>query len=206
IRGASVDITQRKATDLLLGRTRDELRQQVADLQRLHEVSSRLLELRSLDAQLGVILEAVCDLHGARRGLVWSLSRDGRQLLVDASRGYGAATLQRLADVHPGEGASGLACLERRRVVIDDTETDPRFESFRWLSREHGFRAIHSTPMIGLAGEVLGAISVHLPEPRRPTEREVSLADIYSRKAAVHVERSRAATLAAEAEHRFVVA
>src|SRR2546423_1611504 len=206
VRGASVDITARKEVDLLLRRTQDELRQQVADLQRLHEISSRLLELPALPSQLALILGALCDVHGTQLGLVWLLSRDGSRLLVEASQGYDAATLARLRDVHPGEGASGLACLERRRVVIDDTETDPRFAAFRWLSQGHGFRAIHSTPMISLTGEVIGAISVHLPQPRRPTEREVSLADIYARKAAVFTERARAAASAEEAEHRFQVA
>jgi len=206
VRGASVDITTRKETDFLLRRTQDELRQQVADLQRLHDVSSRLLELPALPSQLALILGALCDVHGTPLGLVWLLSRDGGRLLIEASQGYGEATLARLRDVHPGEGASGLACLERRRVVIDDTETDPRFAAFRWLSRENGFRAIHSTPMISLTGEIIGAISVHLPAPRRPTEREVSLADIYARKAAVFTERARAAASAEEAEHRFQVA
>jgi signal transduction histidine kinase/ActR/RegA family two-component response regulator len=206
IRGASVDITARKETDLLLRRTQDELRQQVADLQLLHDVSSRLPEIPALPAQLALILGAVCDVHGADKGLVWLLSRDVRHLRVEASQGYDAETLQRLSDVRPGQGASGLAYLERRRVVIDDAETDPRFEAFRWLARENGFRAVHSTPMIGLSGEIIGAVSVHLRDARRPTEREVSLADIYARKAAVFTERACAAALAEEAEHRFQVA
>jgi PAS domain S-box-containing protein len=206
IRGASVDITARKEIDLLLHRTQDELRQQVADLQTLHEFSSRLLELPGLQAQLELILSAVCEVHGTRRGIAWLLSRDGSRMVVEASCGYDAATLQRLSDLRPGEGASGIACLERRRVVIDDTDGDPRFEPFRWLSREHGLRAVHSTPMVSLSGQVMGALSVHLPDPRRPTEREVSLADIYARKAALFTERARAAALAEEAEHRFQVA
>ncbi|HEX6362824.1 MAG TPA: PAS domain-containing protein, partial [Albitalea sp.] len=78
VRGASVDITRRKEMDLLLRRTQDELRQQVADLQQLHEASSRLLDLPTLAAQLGLILGAVCDAHGARLGIVWLLSRDGQ--------------------------------------------------------------------------------------------------------------------------------
>ncbi len=206
IRGASVDITRRKETDLLLRQTQGELRQQVADLQRLHEVSSQLIELDTLQAQIALILRAVCDVHGTRQGLVWLLSRDGQRLRVEAGQGFDDASVRRLNDVRPGQGASGLACQERRRVVIEDTESDPRFEAFRWLSRAEGFHAVHSTPLISLSGEVIGAISVHLEAARQPTDREVSLADIYARKAAVFVEHARAAALADEAEHRFRVA
>ena len=48
LRGACIDITERRAVDDLLGRTQAELGQQVADLHRLHELSSRLLDTRTL--------------------------------------------------------------------------------------------------------------------------------------------------------------
>src|SRR5262249_14387477 len=70
LRGACVDITERKAVDALLERTQMELSEQVTDLRRLHELSSRLLVTSSLEEQLQMILRAAADFHGARRGLV----------------------------------------------------------------------------------------------------------------------------------------
>ena len=70
MRGACIDITERRAVDDLLGRTQAELGQQVADLHRLHELSSRLLDARTLAEQLQMILVALADFHGARRGLL----------------------------------------------------------------------------------------------------------------------------------------
>jgi signal transduction histidine kinase len=64
-------------------------------------------------------------------------------------------------------------------------------------------RAIHSTPLIGRDGETLGALTVHFPEPRRPTEREMRIADICARKAAVFIERARAEELARTRDKRF---
>ena len=67
------------------------------------------------------------------------------------------------------------------------------------LARQEGVRAIHSTPLIGRGGETLGALAVHFPGPRRPSEREIRIADICARKAAVFIERARAEDLARRA-------
>jgi GAF domain-containing protein len=100
--------------------------------------------------------------------------------------------------VRGGAGACGIACLERRRVVVKDTERDECFAPFRHVATHEGFRAVHSTPLLSHAGEILGAISVHFATPRSPTAREIRLADICARKAAVYIERSKAEALAQE--------
>jgi PAS domain S-box-containing protein len=202
LRGASVDITERKRMEALLRSTRDDLTQQVADLQRLHDLSSRLLELPGLHQQLEAILQALCDFHGTRLGLVWLCDRDSETLQIEASLSFSQTALQRLSPVRMGQGASGIACAERRRVVIEDTGQDERFADFRDLASEEGLRAVHSTPLISQRGEVLGALSVHFPHPRRPTEREMRLADICARKAAVFVERERAQAALHDADRR----
>jgi PAS domain S-box-containing protein len=202
LRGASVDITERKRMEALLRSTRDDLTQQVADLQRLHDLSSRLLELPGLQQQLEAILQALCDFHGTRLGLVWLCDRDCTTLNIEASLAFTAQALQRLSPVRLGHGASGIACAERRRVVIEDTGEDPRFADFRDLAADEGFRAVHSTPLVSQRGEVLGALSVHFAHPRRPSDREMRLADICARKAAVFVERERAQAALHEADRR----
>jgi PAS domain S-box-containing protein len=202
LRGASVDITERKQMEALLRSTRDDLTQQVADLLRLHELSSQLLELPSLQAQLEAILRAVCEFHGTRQGLVSLCDRDRQHLVAEASLGFSAAALERLGAVRLGQGACGSAVAERRRVIVQDTEQDACFADFRELAASEGFRAVHSTPLVSQGGEVLGAVSVHFANPRVPSEREMRLADICARKAAVFVERARAQAALHDADRR----
>jgi signal transduction histidine kinase/CheY-like chemotaxis protein len=128
---------------------------------------------------------------------------DGLRLRLVASMGLSPAARTQLADVPVGEGACGLACAARHRVVIEDTEKDARFEAYRVLAKQEGFRAVHSTPLITQQGDVLGAISVHLDTPRGPSERERALADICARKATVFIERARAQAALEEAQGRY---
>jgi PAS domain S-box-containing protein len=207
LRGACIDISERKAVETQLAQARAELSQQLADLSQLHELSSRLPEAGTLQQQLQQILQTLAQLHGTRQGLVW-LMENGNDAIpshvhVEASLGFDLRMRPEITAVELGSGASGLACASRERVVIADALADPRFEAFRPLALAHGFRAIHSTPLFGQQGQVLGAISVHLPTAREPSDREKAIADICARKAAVFIERARAQWALDESQGRF---
>ena len=73
----------------------------------------------------------------------------------------------------------------------------------REMARADGVRAVHATPLISRDGEMLGALSVHFPTPRKPTEREIRIADICARKAAVFIERARAEERVSQRDRRF---
>lgn len=206
LRGATVDITERKRMDELLAETQSMLTQQVEDLHRLHELSSRLLELDNLPSQLQAILQAHVNLHGSSKGLMTLYDPAQDCLAVVASVGFSESALQQISPIAVGSGACGLAYAEKRRVVIKDTENEPDFAQYRDLAREHGFRAVHCAPLVTAGGKVLGAIAVHFAQPHVADEREIRLTDICARKAAVFVERARAQASAIESERRFRVA
>ena len=203
LRGACIDITERRAVDDLLGRTQAELGQQVADLHRLHELSSRLLDTRTLTEQLQMILVALADFHSARRGVLALFDTGSGTLGVEASTGFTPDALARLMQTSGIDGACAIACARRERTVIADIHSDAVDPGLRALAGEEGFRAVHATPLIGLDGEVIGALSIHLDLPHVPTERECTLADICARKAATFIERARAQAAYHESQDRF---
>jgi signal transduction histidine kinase/CheY-like chemotaxis protein len=203
MRGACIDITERRAIDDLLVRTQAELGQQVADLHRLHELSSRLLDTRTLSEQLHMILVALADFHGARRGLLTLFDTATGTLGIAASTGFSAATEARLMQTSGIDGACAISCATRERTVIADTDTDAVDPGLRALAREEGFRAVHATPLLGQGGEAIGALSIQVDAPHTPTERERTLADICARKAATFIERARAQAAYQESQGRF---
>ena len=203
LRGACIDITERRAVDDLLGRTQAELGQQVADLHRLHELSSRLLDTRTLAEQLQMILVALADFHSARRGLLTLFDTGSGTLGIATSAGFTPDAVARLMQTSGIDGACAICCARRERTVIEDTESDATDAGLRLLASEEGFRAVHATPLIGQDGEVIGAISIHLDRPHAPTERERTLADICARKAATFIERARAQAAYQESQGRF---
>jgi len=203
MRGACIDITERRAIDDLLGRTQAELGQQVADLHRLHELSSRLLDTRTLSEQLQMILVALADFHSARRGVLTLFDTASGTLGIEASTGFTPDAVARLMQTSGIDGACAICCARRERTVIEDTEADGVDPGLRTLAVEEGFRAVHATPLIGLDGDVIGALSIHLDRPHAPTERERTLADICARKAATFIERAQAQAAYQESQGRF---
>ena len=85
--------------------------------------------------------------------------------------------------------------------MIEDTARDARFTGE--LALAAGIAAIHSTPLIGRDGQRLGALTVFLANARRPSERELRIADICARKASVFIERARAEDLVRQRDRRF---
>jgi signal transduction histidine kinase/ActR/RegA family two-component response regulator len=177
--------------------------QQLTDLQALHELGTRLLEARALPQQLGLILRALCRFHGARQGAVLLFDPAAPTLSVAAGEGLSEHALQVLAQLRVGEGACGLAVQTGGRVVVRDIAHDARYAPWRALAHAEGVRAVHSTPLVAPDGQVMGALSVYLPEPGEPDERLRCLADICARKAAVHTERERAQRRAQRADERL---
>ena len=178
-------------------------RRELSDLHDLHELSATLASIPNLPEQLKLILATFARIHGANKGLISIADGERGSLGVAASLGFSPRSLEDLREVKLGEGACGLACQVRQRVVIEDTERDPRYAAFSDMARREGIRAVHTTPLIGLDGSVLGALAVHLEAPRRPTDRELRIADICARKAAVFIERARAEDLVRQRDRRF---
>ncbi len=178
-------------------------RRELSDLHELHELSATLASIPALPDQLKLILATFARIHGAGKGLISVVDGNRGSLEVAASLGFSPRSLDELRHVKPGDGACGLACQVKERVVIEDTEHDPRFAAFAGLARREGIRAVHATPLIGRDGAVLGVMSVHLDTPRHPSDRELRIADICARKASVFIERARAEDLGRQRDQRF---
>jgi PAS domain S-box-containing protein len=178
-------------------------RRELSDVNELHELSTTLATLPRLPDQLKLILNTFANLHGAERGVITVWATDREHLNVAASLGLGPRALDELRKVLVDDGATSIACVDKTRVIVEDTETDARFEKVRELARAEGFRSVHSTPLFSRDNELLGALTLYFTTPHKPNEREIRLADICARKAAVFIERSRAEDLVSQRDRRF---
>jgi PAS domain S-box-containing protein len=185
------------------GYYRNLSRREIKDVTDLHELSATLASVPKLPDQMKLILSTFVRMHGASSGLISTVDGARQRLNLEASLGFGPRALDDLRERRGDDGAGGLACVQGGRIVIEDTETDPRFTESRELARREQIRAVHSTPLISLDGQVLGALTVHFPKPHRPSERDTRIADICARKATVFIERGRASEGVRQRDRRF---
>jgi PAS domain S-box-containing protein len=168
-------------------------RRELSDLHELHELSATLASVPALAEQLQLILATFVRIHGGTQGLIASRDADGEVIGPFASVGFDRKPVAEL----------GAACIGPARLVVEDLGRDGRFETMRRAGHLTGARALHSTPLVGRDGEILGALAVFLPRPRKPSDREIRIADICARKASVFIERARAEELVRQRDRRF---
>ncbi|HTU68078.1 MAG TPA: ATP-binding protein [Steroidobacteraceae bacterium] len=178
-------------------------RREIKDVTDLHELSATLASVPNLPDQLKLILSTYVRMHDAASGLISTLDAAGGRLQLEASIGFGPKAIEELRARRGDDGACGLACVEGSRIVIEDTETDPRFAESRELARREHIRAVHATPLITRDGHVLGALTAHFSKPYSPSERDIRIADICARKATVFIERARAEEGVRQRDKRF---
>jgi two-component system NtrC family sensor kinase len=81
-----------------------------------------------------------------------------------------------------------MAIRTRKRVVIEDVDSDADYTPGRSVAAMAGYRAVQATPLISRGGDLLGMLLTHFRQPRRPTDRELRIIDLYARQAADFIE------------------
>ena len=176
------DISARKAGEQQVFGLQRELVEQLDDLRQLHEMSLRLSKTLELKPILEETLRTAVAVEGTDLGLVSLCEPDQDQFEVGASQGFSSEFLAEVDRIPPAGTARGITFQERRRVVVEDMETDPQFSQFAKVSRRAGVRAVHSTPLITRLGKIVGVLSTYFREPHRPTDREIQFIDLCARR------------------------
>lgn len=168
---------------------------------------NKILEMIATGKPLATVMHELCC-------LVDSISTDSRAsvLLVDSNNclRVGAAPhfpkeFMMLVDgikIGPSVGSCGTAAYRKEQVIVTDMETDPLWEDYRELARQHGLRAGWSTPVLSSDRSILGVFGIYWGDPRTPTPAQYRLIDQVTHLASVAIERQRSQE-AIRASERF---
>jgi len=173
----------------LLQQERNLALRQTRLTQHSHEVS--LLALTGdYDKLADYVAEAVNDLTAASVTL-WMLDEKENVLRIQAGRGLRREYMENaITPVEPGRSITSLALRDRcpvsRRNILDKTE-EPRFYNMEEAIRQ-GWRSFLSVPLLGQAGQPLGALSIYYTEPRDFSEPETALLWTFANQAAIAFE------------------
>jgi signal transduction histidine kinase/ActR/RegA family two-component response regulator len=157
----------------------------------LHELSTVLTSASDIDTLFNKVLDAAMQLHGTKMGILSLYDETKAGLNLKVSRGFDEKFLELVSGIPHGESPCEKCFESGHRVMVEDIETDPIFEICREAAREAGFRSCHSTPLVRRSGGLIGVLSIHFPEPYRPSEREIHFMDLYARMATDLIENVR---------------
>jgi len=91
--------------------------------------------------------------------------------------------------IGPLVGSCGSAAFLRKRVIVEDVTTDPRWVDFCDLATRCGLRACWSEPIVAGDGRLLGTLAMYYPVPRGPTVAECELIELGAHLAGIAIER-----------------
>ena len=194
------DITERKKAEEELVVLKDELAADLAAMTRLHEWSTRLMASAELQPLLVEILDATIELQNADFGNVQLYNPQNRTLQIVAQHGFKPEFMDQFREVRDDSATCCRALRSGSRVIVEDVQTDEAFKPHLQIAAAAGFREVQSTPLFSRSGQPLGVISTYFRSPRRPSERELRLTDLYARQAAELVEIKQAETRLREYE------
>ena len=186
MRGVTLDISARKQAEA-------ELEQNLEDLSRMQQVSTRLMQAGNFADLLRDILAAAIEITGAGMGNIQLVEKDSLRIVVH--QGLPEPFLTAFGALRGFEAACGAAWERGERVIVEDVTTHPIFAGtpLRDVLLAAGIRAVQSTPLISRSGRTLGVLSTHYPQASaRPTERALRLLDILARQAADVIETKQA--------------
>lgn len=185
------DVTTQRRADAALATLNDELAVQLADLSRLHEMSTRLSTTLDVQAIVEESLRTAAAIADAELALLAMTDGEGR-LATKAALGLDPATRALAEVLTAGLRTDGTGIVGRHRVLATDLETDSRVAPHQLeAARRCGIRAVNCTPLISRKGEVLGALSVFYRHVHHPSDRELRMIDLCVRQAVDFIENAR---------------
>ena len=146
----------------------------------LYLAAAGLRGIRQLEPLACHALETVLSLARAEQGNVQVADPASGALRIVAQHGFGQEFLDHFAVVDDDRSACGRAARHGAQLAITDVVTDPAFLPHREVAAASGFRAVQSTPLIDMAGRVVGVVSTHYPRPYDPPARDMRIIRRYA--------------------------
>jgi signal transduction histidine kinase len=170
----------------------EQLRIQLQDLTRLHELSTNLLTIEDQNALFNEIVTGALILFKTDKGAVQLLNLNTKRLEVVGRIGYTNEVIELVQGALSEQGVSGTAVARRRSVLVEDIQNSQILDDKqRATALEAGIGAVHSIPLLGDHGEVVGVLTTYFARRWQPSEWEERLIKLYTQYCANIVEQCR---------------
>jgi PAS domain S-box-containing protein len=189
--GIDRDITARKQAE-------DEIKQRLAELEAVNQISTALRAAQTLDEMLPLLLDTTLDVLHSTDGAIWLYDPVKNELRTAVIRGWNQRTgAPPIPPEKPGEGINGYVFSTGQPYVASDFHLDLHLpESLRrWITPGLGGAAIP----IRAGQNVIGTIDVNVALPRELTPNEIHLLTTLSEIAGNAIQRTK---LHQQTEHR----
>ena len=164
-----------------------EGRETARSLERLAELAQTVTASLDLSVVLEAVTQAATTLVPGSASRIWSLEDD--RLVLRAQANLDNAPRALVRPFRRGEGLVGRIWEERRVLVVDDVQTDPRFMNTASAQAEQ-LVSFLGLPLVAHGG-VQGVLSLFTRHPHRFTDGERAALESFGTQAAIAIENAR---------------
>lgn len=180
-----------------------ELEEEVKDMHRLHEISTKLISSTDIDALLDDLLDACIEIMDADKGYLHIIEKD-KKLHLKSHRNFSKDALKDFELITPDLNTICAQALKnRKRQMVTDIQVQEYSPSYKEVLLENEVLAAQSTPVISWNGQILGMISTHWKNVKTPNRHQLQMLDLLAREAADLIEHRRYEKELQKSEQRY---
>ena len=178
------------------------MRERIAELSTLVEVSRTIISPLYLDEMLNLVVEMAARIMNARLCSLMLLDEETGELVIRATQSSSEEYLTK-PPLKVGEGIVGMVALNGAPIAVLDVRKDPRYR-YADLARREGLCSLLSVPL-KVRDKVIGVLNCYTATPHRFSREEIALFSTLANQTALAIENARLVTNAAvmrEMHHR----
>ena len=182
-----------------------ELRNRTSELALHNQILQQINRGIELPNLLDELTRQIETLHPGMLCSILLLDKEGKHLHHGAAPSLPDFYNQAINGLAIGAraGSCGTAAYRRERIIVEDIQQHPYWESFRDLARLADIQSCWSQPIKNNKGETLGTFAIYHRQPALPTDAEITLIENYANLAQLGIENNLADAALIESEERL---
>jgi len=139
---------------------------------------------------------------------VLMLDDDGISIRTLSSPGLPAAYSEAIngIPIGPVAGSCGTAMYLKKRIIVNDIETDPLWKDYKNLALPFNLRACWSHPILNAQGEVLASFATYYKSPKNPTNEQLDIIERTADLIKIIIENKKAEEKIKASNERYMLA
>ncbi len=158
---------------------------------------NNVLEALVVESELQTVLDELCNnvekYTDGLKSSVLLLDKSGKYLHYGSAPNLPKSYIEATRKVYIGEnqGSCGTAAYLKKTIIAEDISTDLRWAKYKETPLAHKLQACWSTPIMDVAGVVLGTFALYYHEPKKPVKAELELIKSSANIAALAIHKHR---------------